>query len=193
LVYSGILGYGAVGRQIARVVKALGMDIHVCNLRPRPTPESRKDETYTPPGLGDPEGVFPSKWFSAEHTEGLHEFLSSGLDLLVIAIPLTDRTLLAQKKAFVSNIGRGEVLITDDLIDALEEGTIRGAALDVTDPEPLPDGHRLWSTKNLFISPHVSGNSSSYARRVFEVLKYNLVRLSEGKELTNKVDRSRGY
>jgi phosphoglycerate dehydrogenase-like enzyme len=203
LVYSGILGYGAVGRQIARVVKALGMDIHACNLHPRLTPESRKDETYTPAGLGDPEGIFPSKWFSAEDTQGLHEFLGSGLDLLVITIPLTERTrgiisrrelaLLARKKAFVSNIGRGEVVITDDLIDALEEGTIRGAALDVTDPEPLPDGHRLWSTKNLFISPHVSGNSSSYSRRLFEVLKYNLIRMSEGKELTNKVDKSKGY
>ncbi|KAM0444384.1 hypothetical protein ACHAO4_010227 [Trichoderma viride] len=202
-VHGGILGYGAVGRQIARVVKALGMDIYACNLHPRLTPESRKDETYTPAGLGDPEGVFPSKWFSADDTEGLHQFLSSGLDLLVITVPLTDRTrgiisrrelaLLAKRKAFVSNIGRGEVVITDDLIDALEEGTIRGAALDVTDPEPLPDGHRLWSTKNVFISPHVSGNSSSYARRVFEVLKYNLIRMSEGKELTNKVDKSKGY
>lgn len=179
------------------------MDIYACNLHPRLTPESRRDETYTPAGLGDPEGIFPSKWFSAENTEGLHKFLGSGLDLLVITIPLTDRTrgiisrtelaLLAGQKTFVSNIGRGEVIITDDLIDALEEGIIRGAALDVTDPEPLPDGHRLWSTKNLFISPHVSGNSSTYARRVFEVLKYNLVRMSEGKELTNKVDKSKGY
>lgn len=203
LVYSGILGYGAIGRQVARVMKALGMDIHACNLRPRLTPESRKDKTYTPAGLGDPEGVIPSKWFSAENTEGLHEFLSSGLDLLVITIPLTERTrgmisrrelaLLAQKRAFVSNVGRGEVVITDDLIDALEGGIIRGAALDVTDPEPLPDGHRLWTTKNLFISPHVSGDSSNYARRVFEVLKYNLTRMSEGKELTNKVDKSKGY
>lgn len=179
------------------------MDIYACNLHPRLTPESRRDETYTPPGLGDPDGILPSKWFSAGDTEGLHEFLSSGLDLLVITVPLTDRTrgiisrrelaLLARRKAFVSNIGRGEVIITDDLIEALEEGAIRGAALDVTDPEPLPDGHRLWNTKNLFISPHVSGNSSSYARRVFEVLKYNLIRMSEGKELTNKVDKSKGY
>lgn len=202
-MYSGILGYGAVGRQIARVFKALGMDIYACNLHPRFTSESRKDETYTPAGLGDPEGVFPSKWFSAEDTEGLHEFLGSDLDLLVITIPLTERTrgiisrrelaLLARRKTFVSNIGRGEVIITDDLIDALEGGIIRGAALDVTDPEPLPDGHPLWSTKNVFISPHVSGNSSSYARRVFEVLKYNLIRMSEGKELTNKVDKSKGY
>ncbi|EHK16877.1 uncharacterized protein TRIVIDRAFT_40370 [Trichoderma virens Gv29-8] len=199
----GILGYGAVGRQIARVFKALGMDIYVCNLHPRPTSESRRDETYTPEGLGDPEGIFPRKWFSAGDTAGLHEFLSSGLDLLVITVPLTAKTrgfisrgelaLLAERRAFVSNVGRGEVINTDDLIDALENGIIRGAALDVTDPEPLPDGHRLWSTKNLFISPHVSGNSSAYGQRVYEILKYNLTRLSEGRELTNKVNRKEGY
>ncbi|KAL7934343.1 hypothetical protein V8C35DRAFT_302328 [Trichoderma chlorosporum] len=199
----GILGYGAVGRQTARVLKALGMDVYACTLRPRLTPESRRDETYTPAGLGDPEGIFPSKWFSAEDTAGLHEFLSSDLDLLVITIPLTRRTrgliskaelaLLAKQKTFVSNVGRGEIINTDDLIDALEEGVIRGAALDVTDPEPLPDGHRLWSTKNLFISPHVSGDSSAYAQRVYEVLKYNLIRLSQGKDLTNKVNKNEGY
>ncbi|KKP05740.1 D-isomer specific 2-hydroxyacid dehydrogenase [Trichoderma harzianum] len=199
----GILGYGAVGRQVARVLKAVGMDIYVCTLHPRLSPESRRDETYTPAGLGDPEGILPSKWFSAGDTEGLHDFLSSGLDLLVITIPLTrntrglisrnELTLLAKQKTFVSNVGRGEIIKTDDLIDALEDGVIRGAALDVTDPEPLPDGHRLWSTKNLFISPHVSGDSSAYAQRVYEVFKYNLVRLSEGRELTNKVNRNEGY
>ncbi|KAJ4858024.1 d-isomer specific 2-hydroxyacid dehydrogenase, NAD binding domain-containing protein [Trichoderma breve] len=199
----GILGYGAVGRQVARVLKALGMDVYVCTLHPRLSPESRRDETYTPAGLGDPEGILPSKWFSAGDTEGLHEFLSSGLDLLVITLPLTRNTrglisrnelaFLAKQKTFVSNVGRGEIIKTDDLIDALEDGVIRGAALDVTDPEPLPDGHRLWSTKNLFISPHVSGDSSAYAQRIYEVLKYNLIRLSEGRELTNKVNRNEGY
>jgi phosphoglycerate dehydrogenase-like enzyme len=179
------------------------MDVYVCNLHPRPTPESRRDDSYTPEGLGDPEGIFPSKWFSSRDTAGLHEFLSSDLDLLAITIPLTEKTrglisrtelaLLAKQKTFVSNVGRGEIINTDDLIDALEEGIIRGAALDVTNPEPLPDGHRLWSAKNLFISPHVSGNSSSYTQRVYEILKYNLVRLSEGRELTNKVDRKEGY
>ncbi|KAF3072845.1 D-2-hydroxyacid dehydrogenase [Trichoderma lentiforme] len=199
----GILGYGAVGRQVARVLKALGMDVYACTLHPRLSPESRRDETYTPAGLGDPEGILPSKWFSARDTEGLHEFLSSGLDLLVITTPLTRNTrglisrnelaLLAKQKTFVSNVGRGEIIKTDDLIDALENGVIRGAALDVTDPEPLPDGHRLWSTKNLFISPHVSGDSRAYAQRVYEVLKHNLIRLSEGRELTNKVNRNEGY
>lgn len=200
---SGILGYGAIGRQVARVSDALGMEIHACTLHPRLTPESYRDDSYTPSRLGDVNGTLPSKWFSADTTANLHEFLSSGLDLLVISIPLTDRThglisqtelgLLAARNAFVSNVSRGQIINTDDLIDALETGIIRGAAIDVTDPEPLPDGHRLWSTKNLLITPHVSGDSSAYSKRVFEILKHNLIRMSEGKELTNKLNRQEGY
>ncbi|TQS32469.1 hypothetical protein Golomagni_07212 [Golovinomyces magnicellulatus] len=195
--------YGAVGRQLARVFKAIGMDIHVCTLRQRETESSRKDDTYTPPGCGDPDGIFPSKWFSANTKEGLHDFLGSGLDVLVLTIPLTSKTrgligkdelsLLADRKAFVSNVARGEVLDTDALIDALENDTICGAALDVTDPEPLPTDHRLWKTKNVFITPHVSGDSGSYAQGVFEVLKANLVKLSKGQELSNRVNLEEGY
>lgn len=179
------------------------MDVYACTLHPRPTPESRRDDTDAPEGLGDPDGTFPSRWFSAGTKTDLHAFLSSGLDLLVITIPLTNKTkrliarpeleLLAKRTVFVSNVSRGSIVDTDDLIDALNGGIIRGAAIDVTDPEPLPDGHRLWSTKNLLITPHVSGDSSAYAQRIFEILKYNLVRLSEGRDLTNVVDKKEGY
>ena len=203
MINRGILGYGAVGRQVARVTKALGMDIYACTLHPRTTLESRRDDTYTPEGLGDADGIFPSQWFSAGTKSDLHEFLSSGLDLLVITIPLTDKTkgliarpelkLLAKRKAFVSNVSRGSIVDTDDLIDALDRDIIRGAAIDVTDPEPLPDGHRLWNTKNLLITPHVSGDSSAYSQRIFEIMKYNLVRLSEGRDLTNVVNKKEGY
>ncbi|KAK0717858.1 D-isomer specific 2-hydroxyacid dehydrogenase [Lasiosphaeria miniovina] len=179
----GILGYGSIGRQTARVATALGMKVHAYTLHARPTPESRRDLSWAPDGLGDPDGVFPS----------------SGLDLLVIATPLTDNTrhliaaaefriLAAQGKGktYVSNIARGPVVSTDDIIDALNQGLIRGAALDVTDPEPLPDGHVLWSTKNVIITPHVSGGSTSYNTRVLSILEHNLRRFSEGQELTNK-------
>jgi phosphoglycerate dehydrogenase-like enzyme len=179
------------------------MDIHAYTLHPRPNPESRHDNSYTPPGLGDPEGIFPSKWFSGASTEELHAFLSSGLDLLVVATPLTDKTthllsaaefnILSERKTFVTNIARGPIINTDDLIDALDNGVIRGAALDVTDPEPLPDGHPLWSAKNLILTPHVSGSSTSYNTRVLAILEYNLQRFSDGKQLTNRVSRKDGY
>lgn len=179
------------------------MSVHAYTLHPRPTPESRRDDSYTPPGLGDVEGVFPSKWFSGGSTEELHEFLSSELDLLVIAMPLTDKTrgliskaefeVLGKHKTFVSNIARGPIVNTEDLIDALENDVIRGAAIDVTDPEPLPDGHRLWKTKNVIVTPHVSGASTSYSQRVLEILNYNLTRFSKGEKLTNRVNRKEGY
>jgi len=219
---SGILGYGSIGRQVARVAKALGMDVFAYTLHPRDTPESRRDNGFSPPGLGDPEGVFPSRWFSGTTTEELHEFLGSGIDLLVVATPLTDKThhlrtqlpkprrrgkrltpcaivsapefeVLAKKKAYISNIGRGPIIHTDHLIDALDRELVRGAALDVTDPEPLPDGHPLWRAKNIIITPHVSGGSTKYSDRVLTILEGNLERLRDGRELANRVSRREGY
>ncbi|CAM1505824.1 Fc.00g114610.m01.CDS01 [Cosmosporella sp. VM-42] len=199
----GILGYGSIGRQVARVATAMGMSVHAYTLHPRSTPESRRDNAFSPPGIGDPDGIYPSKWFSGGSKEEIHEFLASDLDLLIISTPLTEKTrgllskpefrVLSKKKTFVSNIARGPIVDTNDLIDALDQGVIRGAALDVTDPEPLPDGHRLWSAKNVFISPHVSGQSDVYYDRVLEILRVNLGRLSEGKDLVNKVNRNDGY
>ncbi|KAI3343285.1 hypothetical protein F4824DRAFT_485064 [Ustulina deusta] len=200
----GILGYGSIGRQLARVATAMGMEVYAYTNRPRPTPESRRDHSWHPPGLGDPEGTLPTRWFSGTTPEQLGEFLSSGLDLLVVAVPLTPETrgmlgaaqfkLLAGKQTYVSNIGRGATIVTDDLITALDEGWIRGAALDVTDPEPLPRGHPLWGKKNVIITPHVSGNSNSYFQRLLAILDINLERLSEGKaEFLNQVSRKRGY
>ncbi|KAI8280325.1 D-2-hydroxyacid dehydrogenase [Colletotrichum sp. SAR11_240] len=203
LVPRGILGYGSIGRQTARVATALGFKVHAYTLHPRPTPESKRDNGYSPPGLGDPEGKFPSKWFSGASKADLHAFLGSGLDLLVVATPLTDNTshllaaeefrILSAKKTFVSNIARGPIVNTDDLIKALDDGLIRGAALDVTDPEPLPEGHPLWKAKNLLITPHISGMSTSYTERILGILDLNLERLSQGKRLVNVVNKKEGY
>jgi phosphoglycerate dehydrogenase-like enzyme len=204
---SGILGYGSIGRQTARVATAMGMKVHAYTLHPRPTPESRRDHGWTPAGLGDPEGVLPARWFSGPTTADLHAFLASGLDLLVLATPLTEATrhlltraefevLAADGRAgrtFVSNIARGPVVHTADLMAALEGGLIRGAALDVTDPEPLPDGHPLWTAKNVIITPHISGASLKYFSRILAILECNLQRLADGAELVNRVDRRRGY
>ncbi|KAL1874744.1 hypothetical protein VTK73DRAFT_272 [Phialemonium thermophilum] len=199
----GVLGYGAIGRQVARVAKALGSEVYAYTLHPRDTPESRHDEAYSPPGLGDPEGLIPARWFSGSSKEDLHAFLGSGLDLLVISVPLTPKTthligaaefeVLSARKTYVSNISRGPIIKTDDLIDALEKETIRGAALDVTDPEPLPDGHPLWHAKNVIITPHVSGISTAYTDRVLAILLENLHRFSEDKKLLNTVSRKEGY
>ncbi|KAK6719411.1 hypothetical protein SNK05_002548 [Fusarium graminearum] len=200
----GILGYGSIGRQTARVSKALGLDIHAYTLHPRNTPESRRDNSYSPPGLGDPEGEFPSKWFSGGSREDVHAFLDSGLDIVVIALPLTAKTqgliskpeleILAKKRTFLINIARGPIVNTDDLIQALNSEKIVGAALDVTDPEPLPKKHPLWSAKNVTITPHISAISSFYFKRLFDIFGLNLERLGVGQtDLINKVNRREGY
>jgi len=70
---------------------------------------------------------------------------------------------------------------------------LRGAALDVTDPEPLPDGHRLFTAPNCTITPHISGLGTAYVERAFQVLDANLEHLFKGEEFINLVDRKRGY
>jgi phosphoglycerate dehydrogenase-like enzyme len=202
-VRRGILGYGAIGRQCARVAKAFGMDVVAFTMRERSTPEARVDDSYVVPGTGDPEGLLPSKWFHGTTKESLNEFLAQDLDLLVISLPLTSLTwnmiakeqfeILSKKNTFLSNIGRGPIVNTADMIQALENGTIRGAALDVTDPEPLPKDHPLWKAPNVFITPHVSFQSKSRGRRVLEILECNLERLGEGKPLVNCVDKELGF
>lgn len=199
----GILGYGSIGRQTAKVCKAMGMDVHAYTLHPRETAKSRRDASYAPPGTGDPEGIFPSRWFSGGSKEDLHSFLASDLDVLVISTPLTDKTthligaeeleILSRRRTFISNIARGPILDTDALVHALETGGIRGAALDVTDPEPLPKDHALWRTKNVIITPHISAASLAYGKRVLDILGLNLNKLSKGGDLINHVSRERGY
>lgn len=82
---------------------------------------------------------------------------------------------------------------TDALIHALRLNKIRGAALDVTDPEPLPSDHPLWDVENVQISPHISWSGQEYFVRALDVLKMNLERLESGEELVNLFHRRRGY
>ncbi|RYP68458.1 hypothetical protein DL769_005510 [Monosporascus sp. CRB-8-3] len=209
----GILGYGSIGRQVARVATAMGAEVYAYTAHPRPAPESRRDKGYYVPGLGDPEGVLPSRWFSGTSGADLNEFLASGLDLLVVAVPLTPQTrgmlgraqfrVLAEagkrdderrgKKTYMANVGRGPVVDTEALMEALDEGWIRGAALDVTDPEPLPREHPLWHKPNLIVTPHVSSDSTHYIDRLMAIVDINLERLSRGERFINQVNKKQGY
>lgn len=127
--------------------------------------------------------------------------------MLLVSVPLTPETrhflgaeefeILGKQNAFIVNIARGAILKQDDLIAALKkpekEGGLRGAALDVTDPEPLPKDSELWDLENVAITPHVSGLGTTYALRSFAILEQNLTNLKEGRELINVVDRKKGY
>lgn len=199
----GILGYGAIGRHCARLAQALGMEVYVHTRSEKATPESRKDDSYCVPGTGDPDGLVPSKWFHGSSREAVNEFLAQDLDILVLSLPLTESTkhilgrdqfeILSKKKTFVSNIARGQHIDTDALLDALREGKIRGAALDVTDPEPLPDNHPLFSAPNVFITPHVSWQTPQLFARVKGVVEKNLDSLSKGEPLINVMNREHHY
>lgn len=199
----GVLGYGSIGRQVGRVAKAMGMDVIAFTATPKDTPEKKRDTGYIVPGTGDPDGEIPSKWYSGLDKESLHNFLEQDIDVLVVSLPLTKETthmlgktefdILSKKKTFLSNVSRGQVVVQSELVDALKDGRLGGAALDVTDPEPLPKDSPLWDAPNTIVTPHISGSSTKYYERAFEVLELNLERRRDGKPLVNVVNRGRGY
>jgi len=203
------LGYGSIGRQCAKVASALGVEVYAYTAGPKLTPESRRDDGYIVDGLGDIEGKIPVKWYSGLDKGSLHEFLRVGFDFILLSLPLTDDTrgmfgeeefdILKQTKTnpFFINISRGAVVQTAELEKALkwpqEEGGLRGAALDVVDPEPLPSSSSLWDIPNLYISPHISGAGDAYFSRCLDIIAINLRLRAEGKPPLNKVNRKRGY
>ncbi|GAA4513470.1 2-hydroxyacid dehydrogenase [Brevibacterium yomogidense] len=134
------------------------------------------------------------------HIHGIDELpqLLPTAEVVVLITPLTDRTeKLVNKeflaalpdKALIVNVARGGVVDTDALVAELESGRLQ-AALDVTDPEPLPKEHPLWSTPNTLLTPHVGGNASAFHPRIENLLVEQVYRLQIGKELLNLVDVS---
>ncbi len=95
--------------------------------------------------------------------------------------------------AWLVNVARGGVVVTDDLVRALEEHTIAGAALDVTDPEPLPDGHRLWQLDNAIVTPHVASSDELGAADLAALVEENCRRFRTGRPLRGVVDPAAGY
>ncbi|KAF2674239.1 D-3-phosphoglycerate dehydrogenase [Microthyrium microscopicum] len=199
----GILGYGAIGRQVAHITKAMGMEVLAYTATPKDTPESRADHGYFVPGIGDPDGSIPSEWFSGLDKPSLHKFLSQNLDVLIVSVPLTPDThhflssaefdILGKNPPLISNIARGPIIDQPALIKALEDGRVGSAALDVTDPEPLPADDPLWVAPNTIITPHISGASTAYIERAFQVFERNLENIEKGQPLINIISRKKGY
>lgn len=125
-----------------------------------------------------------------------------GADLVVLALALTPETEgmfgasefgLMDDHAWIVNVARGRHIVTDDLVVALSDGSIGGAGLDVTDPEPLPDGHPLWTMPNCIITPHV-GNTPEMAKPLLAArITENVRRFARGEELVGLVDVDAGY
>ncbi len=123
-------------------------------------------------------------------------------DVVVSALPLVpattnlfDAKMFARmkKSAFFINVGRGGSVVTDDLAAALNSGTIAGAGLDVTAPEPLPKDHALWKAKNIIITPHMSAQSDLGQGTRAMIYREQVRRFAAGDKLLSVVDFSKGY
>lgn len=130
-----------------------------------------------------------------------HEILRRA-DFVVVAAPATDDTAqligpaelaVMRSTASLINISRGSLVDTDALVDALLAGSIVGAALDVTDPEPLPDGHPLWAIDQALITPHIANPDAWDGELLAPLIRSNVSRYVQGETLLALVDRARGY
>ncbi len=124
------------------------------------------------------------------------------VDILILAAPLTGitrgmidarRLALLPPGAIVVNVARGPLVVTDDLVAALESGHLGGAAIDVTEPEPLPRDSRLWDLPNVIITPHVGGQSASRIDNMTNFFCDNLRQYFDGRPLANLVDKRLGF
>ena len=163
----GIIGMGSIGSLIARQLEAFDVEVIGFSRTGRNSSKS----------MADFDELLPT------------------LDVVILILPLTqeshhlmNRSRIESMKsgATLVNVARGAVLDTDALIDALNEGRIT-AGLDVTDPEPLPQGHPLWSAPNVIITPHVGGDSSAFNPRVRALIESQLQRYATGQPLLNIV------
>ena len=191
----GIVGYGSIGRELARIAKtAFAMTVLAC----KRDPSRRSDPGYHVPRTGDPEGLLPDAWFGPGQ---LHELLARS-DVVVMCAPLTPQTRhmigpgelrIMKPSAYFINVGRGASVDEPALAQALAEGRIAGAAVDVFVQEPSPTGHPLYAVDNVIVSPHVSGFLPTYDDRCSELFAENLRRHLAGAPLLNLVDRTAGY
>jgi len=160
-----VVGLGAIGETI--VSRLAGFDVETIGVRHSPSAGGPTDEVV---GY---DALLPAL---------------AETDILVLSCPLTETTRglidaaaleALPTDAIVVNVARGGVVDTDALVDAIRSNTIHGAALDVTDPEPLPESHPLWGFENVFITPHVAGHTPKYFERRAEILVDNLNRVAE--------------
>lgn len=190
----GIVGYGSIGREIARLLKAFGATI----LATKQDVMHPEDTGYIIPGLGDPAGDLFSRLYPYQAVKSMIK----ESDFVVVTAPLTPATrgmigaaeIAAMKPgAFLINMGRGGVVDQAALLAALQERRIAGAALDVFVDEPLPANSPFWKLPNTIITPHVGGMSVHYNARAVDLFVENLKRYLTGAALLNRFDVQRGY
>ncbi|GGG02612.1 2-hydroxyacid dehydrogenase [Rhodococcoides trifolii] len=174
-----VVGTGSIGRAIAKMLSAVGMNVA---------------------GVGRSERTDPD--FGTVHASSSLVDVVGAFDYLILVAPLTAGTrglvgaeVLAATRPGVRivNVGRGELLDTSALVDGLRRGHIAAAALDVFETEPLPSDHPLWELPNVLLTPHMSGDVRGWQDRMAEVFLANLTRYRAGDELVNVVDKGLGF
>ena len=178
----GIVGYGDIGRESARLARAFGMKVAAVRRRASLSHQDPDlERTYSPGGLREMLGI---------------------CDYVLVTTPLTAETrgmigeaeLSAMKpSAVILNLGRGPVIVESDLIAALTAKRIRGAVLDVFDEEPLPPGHPFYALENVLLSPHSADHTEGWAGLAMHVFLDNFERFRNGQPLQNLVDKKAGY
>ena len=190
----GIIGYGSIGRQIARLLKAFGTTV----LATKNDAMHPIDSGFTPEGMGDPGGDLVHRLYPAQALKSMLK----DCDFVVVAVPLLDNTrglvnaeVLAACKptAYLIDISRGGIVDHEALIKALNDGKLAGAALDVFPKEPLPENSPLWGMSNVIITPHVAGISAYYDERAMELFAENLSRYVADLPLYNIFNFKKGY
>lgn len=175
-----VVGLGGIGTEVAQRAHGFGMTVIATRRSATPAPDYVKK-------VGTPADLLA---------------MLPEADVVAICLPLTDETRgLFNAEAFKAmkpgshliNVGRGRIVETPALVEALKAGTLAGACLDVTDPEPLPAGHPLWSMPNVVITPHMSADSDLTDSRRNALLIENIRRFGAGEPLLNCVDVKTGY
>ena len=176
----GIVGLGGVGIEVARRAGGFGMEVIAVDPEPVEKPDFVRE-------IWD--------------TDRFYDLLEQS-DVVSVCCPLTQRTRgLFDREAFrhmkpgalLVNVTRGPIIDGDALLEALEQGLISGAGLDVTSPEPLPADSPLWDHPHVIITPHASGGSPLRLDRTIDLFCENLRRFSDGRELLSVIDKQKGY
>jgi phosphoglycerate dehydrogenase-like enzyme len=175
-----VVGTGAIGREIARLLRAVGMKVRGAGRTAR---------------TNDPD-------FGTVVASGDLQAHAGWADHLIVVAPLTEQTrglvhagIYAAMKptAHLINVGRGASVVEDDLISALTQGQFAAASLDVFEAEPLDPHHRLWATPGVFISPHMSGDAVGWLDALAHQFVENAQRWLDGRELVNTIDKQLGF